>query len=143
MNSVNSNISFYSEAIDFNYSDTEKAITWLEHIARKHDVIIGEINYIFCSDDYLLELNKEHLDHDYYTDILTFPFQSSPIVSDIFISIDRVKDNASSLGIVFEDELHRVMVHGLLHLLGYDDHSDEDVAKMRKAEENALSELQK
>ncbi|MEZ4686576.1 MAG: rRNA maturation RNase YbeY [Bacteroidia bacterium] len=141
MKSVNSKISFYSEETDFEYLHGKVAGIWLESIARDHQFAIGEINYIFCSDDYLLALNRTHLDHDYYTDILTFPYQQKPIISDIYISVDRVKENAETHDTDFEKELHRVMVHGLLHLLGYDDHSEEDVLEMRKAEDLAIQQL--
>jgi len=137
----NSNISFYSENILFKLEEEDKVNAWLRLEAEERGFSIGEINYIFCTDDFLLELNIEHLNHDYYTDILTFPYQSNPIMSDIYISIDRVKDNASGLNIPFEEELHRVMVHGLLHLLGFDDHNDEDIVAMRKAEEEAIDRL--
>jgi rRNA maturation RNase YbeY len=141
MKSVNSKISFYYEQIDFVYKHSHTTAEWLESIAHQHQFTIGEMNYIFCSDSFLLELNRTHLSHDYYTDILTFPYQSNPILSDIYISIDRVKENADQLGTKFEDELHRVMVHGLLHLLGYDDHSPEDISAMRNAEDEAVNML--
>lgn len=138
MNLENSKISFYSEGVYFRYQYPEKASDWLESIAQREGFSIGEINYIFCSDEYVLALNRTHLDHDYYTDILTFPYQKNPILSDIYISIDRVEDNAKQLKVSFEKELHRVIVHGLLHLIGYDDHSPEDIKAMRDAEEQTL-----
>lgn len=139
--SENSNVSFYYEDVPFTLEAEEKVAIWLKSEAKERSFSIGEINYIFCSDDFLLKLNIEHLSHDYYTDILTFPYQNNPIMSDIYISIDRVKDNASGLNIPFEEELHRVMAHGLLHLLGFDDHNDEDIVAMRKAEKEAIDRL--
>ena len=96
---------------------------------------MGEINYIFCSDPYLLEINKQYLGHDYFTDILTFDYSQKPVVSgDLFISIDTVRENAEYYGATFEEELHRVIVHGLLHLIGYDDHTPEEQKTMREKE---------
>ncbi|MCL4150405.1 UNVERIFIED_CONTAM: hypothetical protein GTU68_062635, partial [Idotea baltica] len=101
------------------------------------------ISYIFCSDTFLLSLNKQYLDHDYYTDILTFPLESqgisNGIAADIFISIERVKENADTYDTSFEQELRRVMIHGVLHLLGFDDHGDEGQRQMRNRENEALS----
>ncbi len=108
-------------------------------IADSYDSKIESLNYIFCSDEYLLEMNKEHLDHDYYTDIITFPYQQGEVVEgDIFISIDRVKDNAHSMKVTFENELYRVISHGLLHLLGFKDKTEEETAEMRAAEDDAI-----
>jgi rRNA maturation RNase YbeY len=101
---------------------------------------LGDVNYIFCSDAYLLEINRRYLSHDYYTDVITFDYTDGKLVSgDIFISIDTVSFNASDLDIDFDKELLRVMFHGVLHLLGYKDKSDEDIAKMRSAEDRCLS----
>ena len=135
---VNSEISFHAESIDFSFEHEEKVQEWLGKLASHHARTIGTLNYIFCSDEYLLQLNKEHLDHDYYTDILTFPYQDHPIISDIYISVDRVRDNAAEYGVDETQELLRVMAHGLLHLIGFDDHGEGEVARMRAAEEEAL-----
>ncbi len=98
------------------------------------------LNFIFCPDNYLLEINRKYLKHDYYTDIITFPYQQHPeaLEADIYISIDRVKENATNLGVSFQDELLRVIIHGVLHLLGYKDKSPEDLARMRDMEEQCL-----
>ncbi len=98
------------------------------------------LNFIFCPDDYLLEINRKYLKHDYYTDIITFPYRQhpEPLEADIYISIDRVKENATNLGVSFQDELLRVIIHGVLHLLGYKDKSPEDLARMREMEEQCL-----
>ncbi|HQW03710.1 MAG TPA: rRNA maturation RNase YbeY, partial [Saprospiraceae bacterium] len=92
-------------------------------------------------DEFLLEINRNHLDHDYYTDIITFPLNDNPLIAEIYISIDRVQENATGLNIPFEDELHRVMIHGVLHLCGYDDHEEEDIRVIRKKEEFYLKKL--
>ena len=135
-------IHFFVEDIAFDSSAIHDTIPWLEHVAEAHAHSIFFINYIFCSDQYLLKINREYLDHNYYTDIITFDHRDSsslPIESDIFISIERVKDNSNDLSVSFHDELLRVMVHGLLHLLGYDDHSDTDQKKMRSSENSYLN----
>ena len=115
-------------------------IYWINEIIRVNNAQLKSINYIFCSDEYLLNINKEYLDHDYYTDIISFPFSESPdpIQGDIFISIDRVIENASDNKTMFEHELLRVMSHGLLHFLGYKDKSDKNKAEMRNAEDEMI-----
>ena len=96
---------------------------------------LGAINIIFCSDPYILEVNLKYLQHDYFTDIITVDYCEKDILSgDLFISIDSVRENARYYGTAFEDELDRVMVHGLLHLIGYDDHTEEEIAVMRQKE---------
>lgn len=134
-------IEFVSEEIDFTLPQAEQVAAWLAAIVQNHKYRLENLTFIFCSDDYLHEINLEYLDHDTYTDIITFNNADEPYVieSDIFISIDRVKDNAAQLNIPFLDELHRVMAHGVLHLLGYDDKEPELKAQMRQAEDNCLS----
>ncbi len=138
-----SRIHFFEEAISFKLQHPATIAEWLTSIAGQEDFEIEEINYIFCSDDYLLKINKEYLNHDYYTDIITFDHssQSRHITSDIFISIDRVQENAHDLSIPFEQELHRVMVHGLLHLLGFGDSTEDEKILMRRKEDTCLSLL--
>ncbi|WP_323755608.1 rRNA maturation RNase YbeY [Roseivirga sp.] len=136
------NISFFSEDIDFSLQQEEKITLWLERIAELENTPIEEISYIFCTDDYLLKINQEYLDHDYYTDIITFDNRDSPedpIESDIFVSIDRVTENASDQNVSFEHELKRVLAHGLLHLIGYNDKTEEEQLLMREKEEAYLS----
>jgi len=112
---------------------------WYSDVVKKYSLELGDVSVVFCSDEHLLEMNRQYLDHDYYTDIITFDYTEDGVVSgDLFISVDRVKDNASDLKIEFTDELHRVCVHGLLHLCGLKDKSEEDESKMRKAEDSAL-----
>jgi probable rRNA maturation factor len=114
--------------------------SWYMQVASQEAKVLGDVTIIFCSDDYLLEVNREHLDHDYYTDIITFDYSDFPIVSgDLFISVDRVKENADDFKVSFDHELHRVIIHGFLHLCGYFDKSEEDVVLMRSKENQALS----
>lgn len=113
---------------------------WLEKLASDHGSTIAQLNYIFCSDEYLLNINQEYLQHDDYTDIITFPYQQGATVeSDIFISLERVKENAAQFSEGDEkQELLRVIAHGLLHLIGFGDKKEEDVQKMRDAENKAI-----
>tara|TARA_Y100001936_G_C15688127_1_gene464551 strand:- start:101 stop:526 length:426 start_codon:yes stop_codon:yes gene_type:complete len=136
-------IQFFAEEIDFELANQSHISEWLVNIATTHDAEIETINYIFCSDEYLLSINQQYLDHDYYTDIITFDnsVEGSPILSDIFISIDRVKDNADQQGSSFDNELHRVLAHGLLHLLGFKDKTEDDQILMRQKEDACLSLL--
>ena len=116
---------------------------FLSSTAKKQQRPIDSLNIIFCSDEYLLEINRSFLQHDYYTDIITFdlsPSVHSPISAELYISVDRVKDNAKQLGLPFYKELHRVMFHGLLHLLGYKDKSKKDQQLMREMEEKLLKQ---
>jgi rRNA maturation RNase YbeY len=122
--------------------DQKRISKWINRVVVKNDSEIGELNYYFCSDDYLLEMNREHLNHDYYTDIITFDYTVANIVSgDLFISVDTVRDNANEYNCDFFDELHRVIIHGVLHLLGIDDKTDEDQAIMTQKEDESLALL--
>lgn len=134
-------IEFHSEDVDFSLSNPEQVSDWIASIIEQHEFELAGLTYIFCSDDYLHQINVEYLDHDTLTDIITFDNadEEGVVESDIFVSIDRVKDNAQSLGIPFEDELHRVLIHGVLHLLGFKDKTDEQEALMRKQEDSCLS----
>ena len=127
--------------IDYNYQNDFEPIDevvysrWLERVATSESKTIGEISYVFCSDEYLLELNKQFLNHDTYTDIVTFDYCENGLINgELYISTDRVADNAVDFGVTLSDELHRVMVHGLLHLMGYGDKSDKDIVVMRSKE---------
>lgn len=114
--------------------------SWLQSIAKSEDVDIKRMNYIFCSDSYILKVNQDYLQHDYYTDIITFDLsESKAIESDIYISVDRVKENAIEFKSNTETELLRVIAHGLLHLIGYNDKSKDEQIIMRKKEEACLS----
>lgn len=133
-------IFFHSEEIDFKLKKKKKVRNWLTELALTEDKTIDELNYIFCSDEYLLAVNKEHLDHDYYTDVITFDYcENNTISGDIFISIDRIYENAKTFGKSSKNELRRVMAHGLLHLMGYKDKSEDEAAQMRKMEDFALN----
>ena len=129
-------INFFNEDIDFKLKGKNNFKAWLKKVAEKEGFIINDLNYIFCSDKYLHKMNLEYLDHDTYTDIITFDNSENDnvIEGDIFISIERITDNSKTLNIQFEDETKRVIIHGLLHLCGYDDHSVEDKAEMRRLE---------
>lgn len=138
MNSIN----FFSEETSFKLKLEDKINLWLQNIAKLEDNQIEEINYIFCTDEYLLKINQEYLNHDYYTDIITFDNRDNiedPIESDIFISIDRVSENATDQNVPFDVELKRVLAHGLLHLIGYNDKTEEEEQLMREKEEAYLS----
>ncbi len=133
-------IEFIAEDIDFEPSDIAALESWIRNIISRESCRLSFLNFIFCSDAYLLELNEEYLGHDTLTDIITFPYQSSPIIEgDIFISIERVRENAQDFGVSFESELQRVMIHGVLHLCGYKDKTGEEQAMMRQKEDEALA----
>src|SRR5690606_13537977 len=113
---------------------------WLHLLAKSHQSAILTLNYIFCSDEYLLQVNREYLNHDYYTDIITFPFKEGlEVEGDIFVSLDRIRENAVTHEVPFDEELLRVIAHGLLHLIGFDDKSPEKAAEMRIAENEAVA----
>ena len=114
--------------------DTRRLRRWLSAVLEAEGVAEARVDYIFCTDEYLLEINRTYLDHDTYTDIITFPLGESPLAAEIYISLERVRDNAARLGVTEERELLRVMVHGLLHLCGYDDHTPAGKRRMRRRE---------
>ena len=126
---------------EFGLRDAEDLVAWIERIAAVHEYRIAQLTFIFCSDDYLHKLNLEYLHHDTLTDIITFDNADDADVleGDIFISVDRVADNAKDLTISFRDELHRVMIHGVLHLLGYHDKDLLSQTAMRRKEDYCLS----
>ncbi len=133
----------------FSLTNRESVRKWIKTLLDINGFRVGDINYIFSNDEYILEVNKSYLGHDYYTDIITFDTSSysdpssvssaaDRISSDIFISVDTVVANAAEYGSSPLEEFYRVMAHGILHLIGFDDHSEEDSAKMRAAENSAL-----
>ncbi len=133
-------ISYFSEDIDFNLKNKRLNNRWLNLVAESEIKRVGDISVIFCSDGYLLDINKRYLQHDYFTDIITFDYTEGDRLSgDLFISVDTVRANAEEYGSDFEQELCRVMVHGVLHLIGYDDHTPDDIALMRSKEDYYLS----
>lgn len=133
-------VSFHFEDVSLDL-DLSGIADWLLSIAAEENHPFVEVNYIFCSDEYLHKLNVEHLQHDYYTDVITFPYQDDVVHGDIFISTERVADNATQLGIPFFHELCRVMAHGVLHLAGYRDETDEEEMTMRQKENFYLAKL--
>ncbi len=138
----NESISAFSEDIDFELKNSTHVFDWIHSVVTSYQKNISEISYIFCSDEYLLNINREYLNHDYYTDIITFDNSSDEdeLIADLFISIERVQDNATTYNVSFEDELHRVMIHGVLHLIGFADKTDEDEKIMRQTELQHLNE---
>lgn len=135
-------IQFHSLLDDFKLKNKTVLKKTLMELAQKEGARLGTVNYIFCSDDYVLELNKTYLDHDFYTDILSFPMNMEPVEGDIYISVERVKENASSFNTDFITELYRVIAHGLLHFLGYDDHTEENIRLMREKENEFIREME-
>lgn len=133
-------IRYFVEDVEFQVPFPQKTRRWLNTVALAEGFQIAELNYIFCSDEYLHKINVEYLEHDTYTDIITFDnSEEEKIISgDIFVSVERVEDNARSLNVVFQDELARVMVHGVLHLAGYLDETDEEEENMRRLESHYL-----
>lgn len=128
-------VRYFSEDIKFEFKEKLINNRWLKMVAESEIKILGYINIIFCSDPYILEVNLKYLQHDYFTDIITFDYCDGRTLSgDLFISIDSVRENSLFYGTDFFDELHRVIVHGVLHLIGYDDHTDEDIKLMREKE---------
>lgn len=112
---------------------------WIRRVAATYHKKVGEVGYLFCDDEHILAVNREYLGHDYYTDIITFDYcEGDTLSGDLFISIDTVRENALYYQVEFASELDRVMVHGLLHLIGYDDHTEEQQALMRKKEDYYL-----
>ena len=133
-------ISYYFEDTDFVFRKKTLNNKWLKLVAESEIRRIGDISKIFCSDNYILDVNQQYLQHDYFTDIITFDYCEGVILSgDLFISVDSVRENAVEYGTEFDEELNRVIVHGVLHLIGYDDHCDEDIQVMRSKENYYLS----
>ncbi|MCX7636427.1 MAG: rRNA maturation RNase YbeY [Cyclobacteriaceae bacterium] len=134
-------IRYFSEGTSFRPENPIKIRKWLVKVASAEKQEIGNINYIFCTDRYLLKINQSYLRHHSLTDIITFQYNETgqPLEGDIFISIPRIRENAKKFKATFNDELHRVMVHGLLHLMGYTDKKTHDKAIMRKKETTYLS----
>lgn len=132
-------ISFFTEDCSFSLPRKQLTKKWLKSVIENFGFSVGTINYIFCSDNEILKINNEYLGHNYYTDIITFPYtDNKKVSSDIFISIDTVKSNSEKFNQNFHDELNRVMVHGVLHLVGFNDKSKSDKIKMREEENKCL-----
>jgi len=132
--------------IDFNFEnidpvelDFDRVSDWVSQIVSRETKAPGDITYVFCDDEYILEVNRQYLDHDYYTDIITFDYSEGDVVSgDLFISLDTVRSNSELFSTPFLQELHRVIIHGVLHLCGYKDKTEEDERLMREKENEAL-----
>ncbi|MCB0400793.1 MAG: rRNA maturation RNase YbeY [Flavobacteriales bacterium] len=135
-------IHFHTEDTSFKFKSSASLKGWIKQVISDANMDPGDINYIFCSDEYLHKINLEYLHHDTYTDIITFNYCIGKVVSsDIYISVDRVRENATEFDTSFENELHRVMVHGILHLVGYNDKTDVEQEEMRAKEDFYLSLL--
>lgn len=137
-------IQFSSHRTRFKLPNPKKTAAWIEKVAKTERSTIDSLSYVFCSDKYLLGINERYLHHDTLTDIITFDFTeeaSSSIEGEIYISVQRVRENAKKLGIDFSQELHRVIVHGVLHLVGYKDKSEKERKEMRKREDKYLEIL--
>lgn len=135
------NIHFFAEEIDLPEINQLKVSSWIKAAIINEGCKYESINIVFCSDDFLLRLNKEHLDHDYFTDIITFQYEKEPIEGELFISLDRVSENAKDRNIPFTTELHRVMIHGVLHMVGYADKTEEDQIVIRSKEDYYLTQI--
>lgn len=133
-------VSYFFEETDFLFKGRVKNNKWLRLVAESEIRKLGDINIIFCSDNYILDINHRFLSHDYFTDIITFDYcEGDKLSGDLFISVDSVKENSIQYGTEFNDELNRVMVHGILHLIGYDDHTKAQQKQMRQKEDYYLS----
>ncbi len=131
-------IEFFYEG-DFRLSSLDDYSDWINRVIESEEAYLGNINYIFCEDEYLLKINQKHLDHNDFTDIITFDYSKGQVISgDIFISTERVAENASIFNKTFQEELLRVMAHGILHLLGYNDKTKDEVLVMRNKEEEKI-----
>lgn len=137
-------INYFFEDTNFKFNKRRANSKWLKSAIALENKKLGDISIIYCSDDYLLEINKQYLSHDYYTDVITFNYCEGDLISgDIFISVDTIKANAEEYGASFDNELCRVMVHGLLHLIGYDDDCESNQLIMRQKEDFYLERYDK
>lgn len=129
----------FSYKADFKLTDEFLFVKWIDRSILSEKFITGDISYVFCTDDELLQINQSELNHDYLTDIITFDLSTGKLIAaELFISVDRVRDNAIQLAVSFEEELRRVMIHGILHCMGYLDKTDADAQLMRAKEEEKM-----
>lgn len=136
-------ISFNADSVGFPEIDRKAVEKWVADVAATYDRHVGPVSYIFCNDEKILEVNRQFLSHDYYTDIITFDYTSGRTISgDLFISLDTVRTNAEQQGATYDEELHRVIIHGILHLCGINDKGPGEREIMEAAEDRALSMLQ-
>lgn len=132
-------VRYYIEDTKFIFKNKLANNRWLKFVAGSEIKTLGDVSIIFCSDNYILDVNIRYLNHDYFTDIITFDYcEGNRLSGDLFISVDSVKENSVEFGTDFDEELHRVIVHGLLHLIGYDDHTPEEQKVMRAKEDYYL-----
>jgi rRNA maturation RNase YbeY len=136
-------VNFFSEQTRFKLSNPRKTVSWIKSVIKKEGCVLNSLNYVFCSDEYLKQINIQFLNHGTYTDIITFNYNPSEveIEGEIYISIDRVRENAKTFETSFQTELHRVIIHGVLHLIGFNDKSKTEKATMREKEDSYLSLL--
>lgn len=136
-------ISFFAEDVDFNINNPQTIEKWIQDTIEKYQKSAEHINIIFCSDAFLLKINQEYLNHDFFTDVITFDYSedNNNISGDIFISTERVNENADFFNVNFNDEICRIIIHGILHLLGWHDDTSSKKALMHKEEEKALKQL--
>ena len=133
-------VRYFTEDIKFDYKERRRTSRWLKLVAESEIRRLGDVSVIFCSDPYIIDINLKYLQHDYFTDIITFDYcEGDTLSGDLFISIDSVRENAVLYKTEFEEELNRVIVHGVLHLIGYDDHTEADKKEMRSKENYYLS----
>ena len=141
-------ILFFSEGVDYRFKNRSLYKRWIREVILSQQGLIaskkcGDLSIIFCNDDYLLNVNNQYLKHNYYTDIITFDYSDNQIINgDLFISVDSVKNNSVTYKTEFMTELSRVIIHGVLHLCGYNDHTEEDKKLMKEKEDFALTKLQ-
>ncbi len=137
-----SSIQFHRSEVRFRFANKAGINKWIGQVIRKEGKKAGSINFVFCTDDFLLGMNRQYLKHDYYTDIITFDYSEGKLINgEVYISIDRVKENAIAIGEMFPVELNRVIIHGVLHLLGYSDKTATQKKLMSKKEDACLSLL--
>lgn len=135
-------VMYFSEDVPFPQLKKRRTSNWIKDVIIYEEKRVGDISFIFCSDNYLLDVNKKYLDHDYFTDIITFDYvEDGQINGDIFISIDRVTENSKDFNTTLDNELHRILVHGILHLLGYKDKIEKDKIIMTEKEDYYLKVL--
>jgi probable rRNA maturation factor len=141
---VESRIHFHNEDVDFSLHQAALIREWINETIRSENAVLEQLNIIFCSDSFLLQINLEYLEHDTFTDIITFHYTNLPnIEGDLFISIDRIRENARQFQVPMETELHRVIIHGVLHLCGYGDKTKSEIEVMRHKENTYLELLTK
>lgn len=137
-------IQYIAENVEFPKITKKRVSQWIKEIAAFYGKRVGDVAYIFCNDEKILEVNRQYLQHDYYTDIITFDYsEGNKISGDIFISLDTVQSNAEELNQQFEDELNRILIHGILHLCGQDDKTPQLRSEMTQKENDALAKLSK